>query len=123
MQDRIVEHEAWPVRAVALAVLGAVLGIAFDLLMNERDFGGTENPLRISLASFVAVAGITFAFTLERVRWLWSLSFSLACGAIVALVFFWNGSPAGWSAGNEWRVFSGLLAVAIAGPLVQSVRD
>ena len=117
------DHDPWPLRAAALAALGAALGICFDLLMNERDFGGTEDPLRISLASFVAVAGITFSFTLERVRWLWSVAFALACGTVVALVFFWNGSPAGWSAGNEWRVFCALLAVAIAAPLFQSVRD
>jgi len=123
MQDRIVDHEAWPTRAVALAALGAVLGILFDLLMNERHFGGTEDPLRISLASFVAISGIVFAFALERVRWLWSAFFALGCGIVVASIFFWNGSPSGWSAGDEWRVFSGLLAVAIATPLFQSIRD
>ena len=123
MEHRIVEHEAWPARAAALAVLGAALGLLLNLLMQEGDNRWTEDPLRLSGASIVAVAGITLAFTLERVRWLWSVLFALACGIVVALVFFWNGSPNGWTAGDEWRLFSALLAVAVAAPLFQAVRD
>jgi hypothetical protein len=51
-----------------------------------------------------AVAGIAFAFTLERVRWLWSL-FSRSPAASSLLVFFWNGSPERLDAGDEWRLF------------------
>jgi hypothetical protein len=123
MQNRIVEHEAWPARAAMLAALGAVLGLLFNLLMQEAEYRWTDDPLRLSGASLVAVGGIAFAFTVERVRWLWSALFALACGIVVALVFFWNGSPSGWTAGDEWRLFSALLAVAVAAPLFQSVRD
>jgi len=99
MHNRIVEHEAWPARAAILAGLGATLGLLFNLIIQESEHRWTEDPLRLSGASIVAVAGITLAFTLERVRWLWSVLFALACGIVVALVFFWNGSPSGWTAG------------------------
>jgi hypothetical protein len=123
MADKVADHEPWPVRAVGLAVLGAVLAMLFDLLLlNARD-RATEDPLRLAAGSFIAVAGIAFGFTLERVRRLWSVGFAAAAGGVVALIFFSNGSPGGWSAGDEWRIFAALLAVAIAAPLFQSVRD
>jgi hypothetical protein len=123
MAGRIVEHEAWPKRALILAALGALLGFAFDLVVIEGEHRWTEDPLRTSAASLIAVAGISFAFTLERLRWRWSLAFALVCGLTVAAIFYWNGSPGGWSAGDEWRIFSALLAVAIAAPLFQTIRD
>jgi hypothetical protein len=123
MSDRIVEHEAWPARALILAALGGALGLAFDLILKDGEYRWSEDPLRMSAASLIAVGGISFALTLERLRWLWSLLFALGCGLTVALIFFWNGSPSGWTAGDEWRIFSALLAVAIAAPLFQTVRD
>lgn len=123
MSGRIVEHEAWPARAILLAGLGAVLGLAVDLVLKEGEYRWSEDPLRMSAASLIAVGGISFAFTLERLRWRWSLLFALGCGLTVALVFYWNGSPSGWSAGDEWRIFSAMLAIAVAAPLFQTVRD
>jgi len=123
MAETMVEHDPWPARAGILAALGALLGLLFDTLVDKNGFGAAWNPLRMAAASFVAVGGIAFAFTLERLRWLWSALFAIACGAVVGLVFFWNGSPQGWSAGDGWRLFSSLLAVAIAAPLFQSARD
>jgi hypothetical protein len=120
MEERNMDHEAWPARAVLLAAVGAILGIVIDRLL---DGGDTHEIWRASAASFVAVAGITFAVGLERLRWFWSTLFALACGAVVALVFYWNGTPDGWSAGDGWRMFAAVLAVAIAVPLFQSVRD
>jgi hypothetical protein len=123
MEDRISDHEAWPARAAMLALLGAVLGLILDFLIDYRDHETPIDILRVSAASFIAVAGITFAFTLERVRWLWSLLFGLGSGLVAGFIFYWNGSPEGWSAGDGWRLFSALLAIAIAAPLFQAVRD
>jgi hypothetical protein len=123
MADKVADHEPWPMRAAGLAVLGALLAVAVDLLLLVDQDRSTEDPLRLAAASFVAVSGIALGFTLERVRPLWSAAFAAASGLVVGLVFYSNGSPAGWSAGDEWRIFSGLLVVAIAAPLFQSVRD
>ncbi len=123
MNDRIVDHEAWPARAALLAVLGLVLGLALDAVVRVGTDNLTEDPLRLALGSFIAIGGISFAFVLERVRWLWSAAFAASCGLVVALAFAWNGPPSGQSAGDEWRIFAALLAVAIAAPLFQSLRD
>jgi hypothetical protein len=123
MTDTIAEHEPWPARAALLAGLGALLGLAFDAAIRVGAFQWSEDPARVALASLIAVAGISFAFTLERVRWLWSLLFAVVAGLIVALAFYWNGTPSGQSAGDEWRIFAALLAIAIAAPLFQSFRD
>ncbi len=123
MSDRTVDHEAWSARAALLALLGASLGLAWDLILSEGQGRWSEDPLRLGAASFLVVGGIAFAFTLERVRWLWSLLFGLGCGFVIASVFYWNGSPSGWTEGDEWRVISAILAVAIAAPLFQTARD
>jgi hypothetical protein len=120
--DKMHEHEAWPSRAIGLAVLGAVFAILFQQLLGKGpDWDGDTN--RASLAGFLAVSGFAFAFTVERTRWLWSALFALVAGLTVALIFRWQGSPDGWAAGDEWRVFSALLVVAIAAPLFQAARD
>jgi hypothetical protein len=124
MSDKAREHGAWPERAAGLALLGALLAVAFErLLLEGSNDSATGDPLRLSLASFVAVFGFVLGFTLERVRPLWSALFALGCATVVALIFYWNGTPEGWSAGDEWRVFSALLVVAIAAPLFQTMRD
>jgi hypothetical protein len=123
MADKVADHEAWPLRASGLAALGAVFAMLIDRLINITDQLQTEDPLRLAAAFFLGVSGIALGFTLERVRPLWSAAFAVAAGLVVALVFFSNGSPAGWSAGDEWRIFAALLVVAIAAPLFQAARD
>ena len=119
VQGTMADHDPWPARAALLAILGAVLGFLFDRAVD----GAGDDAARLAAASFVATGGIALALTLERVRWAWSIAFAVGCAAAVALIVYWNGSPARWSAGNEWRMFSAFLAVAIGAPLFQSVRD
>jgi hypothetical protein len=119
-----VDHPAWPLRAVLLAALGAAFGLLFYWLGEGLDGPRAEdNPLRVAAAAFVAVSGIVFAFSLERRRWPWSAGFAAAGGLVAGFVAGWNGSPDDWGAGEGWQFFSGILAVAIAVPLFQSIRD
>lgn len=127
MADQRMEHAPWPMRAGILLVLGALSGLAFDLLISSTNARGnwtvTEDVARLSLATFVAISGVLFAFTLERARWRWSLAFALGAGAVLGLLFFWNGVPERASAADGWRVVAALLSVAIAAPLFQTMRD
>lgn len=128
MADDRTDHQPWPLRALLLLAVGALFGLIFDRLVTERNgdygfFNWTDDPLRLSLATWVATSGLLLAFTLERVRWAWSAAFAAAGGAILALVYYWNGGPDGTSDDQVWRFISGLLAVAIAAPLFQTMRD
>ena len=111
-EDRI-DHQPWPARALLLLGLGALLGIVFD----KGNWSWTDDPLHLSVAWFVAVGGLSFAFTLERLRWWWSILFAIGCGLVAAGITYWNNEPDGW------RLASLLLALGIAAPLFQVVRD
>ncbi|HEX8309623.1 MAG TPA: DUF4153 domain-containing protein [Allosphingosinicella sp.] len=119
-----VEHPAWPARAILLAALGAGFGLAFHALVDGDD-GPTwsDSSLRTAAAVFLPVSGAVFAFSLERLRWTWSAAFAAAAGLAVAFVAGWNGNPDYWGSGEGWQFFAALLAVAVAIPLFQSIRD
>jgi len=119
-----IEPPAWPARAWLLMGLGGAFGIAFHFLVRgELEWSRTEDPLRNAAAAFVAVSGIVFAFSLERARWTWSAGFAALGGLVVAGITFWNGTPSGWGSDEIWHFAACLLAVAIAVPLFQVLRD
>lgn len=126
MADQRTEHAPWPMRAALLFGIGALCGLAFSLLIwgdAGTDWSVTDSIARLSLATFIATGGALFAFTLERVRWAWSLAFALGAGAVLGLIFYWSAYPDHLSDYEFWRAFAALLAVAIAAPLFQTIRD
>jgi len=126
MTEERTEHAPWPMRAAILLIAGMACGLVFDRLIRGpagEDWSFTDSIVRLSFATFVAIGGVLFAFTLERARWAWSLAFALGAGAVLGLIFYWNGSPESRSADDVWRGFAALLAVAIAAPLFQTMRD
>lgn len=119
-----VDHKPWPLRALLLLALGAVLGLAIHLLTRGPEvWKWTENPLRLGAAAALASGGIVFGFSLERLRPLWPALFATGAGLVVGFVTYWNGQPDSWGAGEGWQLTSALLAVAIAVPLFQASRD
>ncbi|MEA3062475.1 MAG: hypothetical protein QOJ94_2256 [Sphingomonadales bacterium] len=119
-----IDHPAWPLRPFLLAALGALFGLAFYGLIRggPESFHYTHSAARWGGAAFVMSSGIVFAFSLERLRWAWSAAFAAVAGAVVGLVT-WNNGGDSWGGGEGWQFFSALLAVAIAVPLFQTVRD
>lgn len=125
VMDAMHDHEraAWPMRPWILGALGAVAGLAIHFLIGERfDPTGIALP-RLSFALFLASAATLIGFTLERVRWPWTIAFSVVAGATIALILYFNGSPNDWSDVENWRFLSIFLSVAIAAPLFQAARD
>jgi hypothetical protein len=124
MTDQRTEHPPWPMRAALLFGLGALCGLVFDQLIGDyADWSAPDRIPRLALATFVATGGVLFAFTLERLRWVWSLAFALGAGTVLGLIFYWSASPDQSSAYDFWRAFAALLGVAIAAPLFQTMRD
>ncbi|HEY1607295.1 MAG TPA: hypothetical protein VGF77_17030 [Allosphingosinicella sp.] len=123
MDDRD-EAGAWPARTMMLPLLGALCGFVFaQLVQGPERWEWIDDPLRLGGGALVASAGIAFAFSLERRRWLWSILFALAVGLVMGGVTWRNGGWSGWGANEKWQLFSALVAVAIALPLFQTARD
>ncbi|TMJ12526.1 MAG: DUF4153 domain-containing protein [Alphaproteobacteria bacterium] len=123
-EERASEHPAWPLRAVFLLALGAATGLAIHFLLDgETEGQHVGEPLRMSLAVALGVAGLVFAFTVERLRWTWSVAGALAAGAVTGFVAYWNGSGDEWGSSETWQFASSVFAVAVAAPLLQSARD
>jgi len=124
MTERIDNRaEPWPLRPWLMAAIGTAAGLLF-YFATRRINGATPLAVwRQAAATFIAIATISFILTVERRRWSWSLGFALAWGAVIALVGWftarYNFNPTIF----EWPYLSGLLAVMLAAPLFQTVRD
>jgi hypothetical protein len=122
--ERASEHPAWPLRAVFLLALGAATGLAIHFLIDGESAGQhLDDATRTSFAVALGVAGLLFAFTVERLRWTWSVAAAIAAGAVVGFVAYWNGSGNEWGSSETWQFASSLFAIGVAAPLFQSARD
>jgi len=109
----------WPLRPWMFAAICSAAGLAFHLLLEPTPL----EPWRQALASFVAIATLSFIFTVERKRLHWALIFAAGWGAVIALVGWftaqYNFNPTIF----EWPYLAGIFAVLLAAPLFQTVRD
>ncbi len=111
----------WPLRPALLAVIGAAVALAIQQLL---DIGSGSPPVdRLALAIAMATTAIGFGFVAERVRLGWAVVFSILIGAAAGLIVYWQGVPGGSPDFLNWRLASLFLAIAIAAPLFQTVRD
>lgn len=111
----------WPMRAWSLALAGALIGVAVQRLTNGTPlpFG---DPLRIALATFLAVAGIVAAFVVERGSAGRALAFAVATGVVLALVAWWSIPTGTGSWPFPWRIACAMLSAVIAVPMWLSWR-
>ncbi|HET9355435.1 MAG TPA: DUF4153 domain-containing protein [Sphingomicrobium sp.] len=116
------QAKGWPMRPWLMAAIGAIAGLIFWQLVGET--GAAEpSPLRQAAATFVMVATLAFLITAERLRLAWAAGFALGWGVVVALVGFYTASYNYRGEIVEFPFLSALLAVGIAAPLFQVVRD
>lgn len=112
----------WPMRPWLMAAIGAVAGLIFWMMVDMP--GSAEPPpARQAAATFVMVGALAFLITAERIRLAWAAGFAVAWGLIVALIGFYTASYNKGGEIAEFPFLSALLAVGIAAPLFQVVRD
>ncbi len=114
--------QPWPLRPWIMAVLCAIAGFFFYLLVDHVDATQATRWAVVG-ASFIAVSTLSFVMTVEPRRWLWSLAFAIGWGLVVGLVSW---TTYGYNRGGEVAEFSflaSIFAVLLACPLFQSARD
>lgn len=117
------EQQGWPLRIAILLVAGAACGAGFHFLtVGKEMWEWTSDPLRLGAAAFLVVGGFALAFTLDRKHWIWGAAFAIVAGLLAASVVYRNGGGS-WGSGEGWQLFAALIAVALALPLFQAVRD
>ena len=114
--------DSWPLRPWMLAAIAAAGGLAFHVLTDAR-VEGHVGVWRQAAGTFVGVATLAFVLTVERRRWSWAAGFAIAWGVVIALVGWFTASYNIVPTIFEWPFLSGLLAVMVAAPLFQTIRD
>ena len=118
-----VEDRDWPARPWIMAAIGAVGGLVVHLL---TDGYGYSNPMPVwkqAASAFTVIAVVSFLLTVELRRWTWSIAFAVGWGAVIALVGWFTAQYNRVPEIFEFPFFSGILAVLIAAPLFQTIRD
>jgi hypothetical protein len=118
------EDRDWPQRPWILAAIGAVGGLIVHLLTEgHTGYNETFPVWKQAATAFTVVATIAFLLTVELRRWIWAIGFAAAWGAVIALVGWFTAQYNLNGEIMEFPFLSGLLAVLIAAPLFQTVRD
>ena len=117
------EDRDWPLRPWLMAAIGAVGGLIIHLLTNDHDFGVPFPVWKQAATVFTAVAVLSFLLTVELRRWQWAVGFAVGWGAIAALIGWFTAQYNQVATIFEFPFWSGILAVLIAAPLFQTVRD
>ena len=122
----MIERGEWRVRPAITAAIGLAGAVVVQQLVDRIGDNGLwadPGPARVALATAIGVAAILAIFTVERVRWTWSVAFALGCGAVAGLVTWWNVPGGSTAAFPDWRTACLFLSIAIAAPLFQTARD
>ncbi len=114
--------ERWPLLPPILAALGLATGLVAHWIIGTG-FQPDIGAVRLASLSFVSVSAILFGFVVIRSDLIRSATFALGCGAVAALILYFNGATSGWSATEGWRVVCLALAIGIAAPLFQAGRE
>jgi hypothetical protein len=114
--------ESWPLLPPLLAGLGLATGLIAHWIIGTG-YQPQISAVRLALLSFVSVSAILFGFVAVRGDLRRAIAFALGCGAVAALILYFNGATSGWSSTEGWRVFSLALAIGIAAPLFQAGRE
>ncbi|WP_294124010.1 DUF4153 domain-containing protein [Sphingomonas sp.] len=117
------EDRDWPARPWIMALAGAVGGLIVHFLTDRAHYGDPFPVWRQAATAFTVIATVSFILTVELRRWSWAIAFALGWGAVIALVGWFTAQYNQVPEIFEFPFFSGILAVLIAAPLFQTIRD
>src|SRR5512139_1354576 len=125
MSERQDERDAdWPFRPWIMAAIGAVGGLIIHLLTDNAGVYGTAFPVwKQAATAFTVVTTISFLLTVEQRRWTWSITFALGWGGTIAMIGWFTAQYNRIPEIFEFPFWAGVLAVLIAAPLFQTIRD
>lgn len=116
------EAEGWAIRPLMLALIGLATGYGVHLIIGT-DYTHSPSVMQVTQLTSLLVGAGLFGLTVERRQVPAALIFALVCAGVAAGIMWWNGNPDHWGGGDGWRVFSLVMALAIAAPLFQAARD
>ncbi len=116
------QDERWPLLPFLLAGIGLATGLITHWILGTG-YQPQIGAFRLALLSFVSVSALVFGFVAIREDLRRSIAFALGCGAVAALILYFNGATSDWGDTEGWRVFSLALAIGIAAPLFQAGRE
>ena len=118
-----VEDREWPLRPWIMAGIGALGGLIIHLLTDRTDYNIPFPVWKQAATCFTAIAVLSFLLTVELRRWTWAIAFGLGWGVVIALIGWFTAQYNFFGDIFEFPFWSGILAVLIAAPLFQTVRD
>jgi hypothetical protein len=117
------EDRDWLARPWIMALVGAAGGLIVHFLTDRAHYDDPFPVWRQAATAFTAVATLSFLLTVELRRWTWAIMFALGWGAIIALIGWFTAQYNQVPDIFEFPFFSGILAVLVAAPLFQTIRD
>jgi hypothetical protein len=124
MAERYDEQDRnWPARPWIMALVGAFGGLIVHLLTDNHHYGEPFPVWKQAATSFTVIGTVSFLLTVELRRWTWAVIFALGWGAVIALIGWFTAQYNHVGDIFEFPFFSGILAVLIAAPLFQTIRD
>lgn len=114
----------WPLRPWIMAGIGALAGLIIHLLTDRGVDYIAEFPIwKQAATAFTAISIVSFLLTVELRRWTWAIAFGLGWGAVIALIGWFTARYNFLGDIFEFPFWAGILAVLIAAPLFQTIRD
>ena len=118
------EDRDWPLRPWIMAGIGALGGLIIHLLTDRGGNYTAEFPIwKQAATAFTAISIVSFLLTVELRRWTWAIAFGLGWGAVIALIGWFTARYNFLGDIFEFPFWAGILAVLIAAPLFQTIRD
>lgn len=110
----------WPERNWAIAILGAIIGLAVQQLAEGSK---ADDVARAAIAAALMTGGVVFAFTIDRDRIRHTSAFAALSALLVGATVYLNSGLAELDRGEGWKLLCSVLAVTVAAPLFQGWCD